>query len=487
MTALIFRALWAIFLAVILSYGLRRSWKIEHGKTEKLIGDTNEAVVWMTPLVFPLLIAIFFLIDLIFDGIKGGLDRFMVLALDVFISMSVYFIFLLFLLPVLRKYFSARACATLWLVPVLLFYQPGILAQSAYVPMYTLYIPGNVLQIFIYVWLAGSVILFAGEILSGFTFRRRLLRGARRIEDARLLELWEEEKKKLRYNKTVRLLVCPDITTPLSMGMFEKSQATLLPEHSYEEDELRLIFQHELHHIQRRDVDTKVFLSFCRAMCWFNPLVWIAVRKASDDLELSCDEIVLENSGYQQRRQYAELLLRTAGNSRGFTTCLSSAAGSLRYRLKSVVQPRKRRAGILLLAVMMFACCMSYGSFAIASDRGEVGELVLANVSAENVCVFSYYDTQEGGEIYTSTVCSDELLSYLEGLKADKFLGSGSWTYKEEGPELYCEVMTEAGLLYLSFNGRILSVENSDKNQSNYYKLRSPMDYEYIWGFFEQR
>ena len=69
-----------------------------------------------------------------------------------------------------------------------------------------------------------------------------------------------------------------------------------------------------------------------------------------------------------------------------------------------------------------------------------MGELVLANVSAENVCVFSYYDTQEGGEIYTSTVCNDELLSYLEGLKADKFLGSGSWTYKEADPELYCEV-----------------------------------------------
>lgn len=70
-----------------------------------------------------------------------------------------------------------------------------------------------------------------------------------------------------------------------------------------------------------------------QALCWFNPLMWIATRKASDDLELSCDEIVLENMDEGMRRQYAELLLDTAGQAGGFTICLSAAAETMRYRL----------------------------------------------------------------------------------------------------------------------------------------------------------
>ena len=485
MTMMGLRIFWSVFLASMLAYGFRRSWRIEHGQTQKLIGDTDEAVVWITPLIFPMIVVIIFLADFILGGV-GEIKQFMRLAVDIFISMSVYFFFLMILLPVLRRYFSSRACATLWLLPVLLFYQPVTLADSAFVPLFTFYIPGNVLQVFGYIWMTFAAAIFTGEILFGLVFRRKLLKGAGPIEDKRILELWEEEKRAIRYSKSVRLMTSADITTPLSMGMFAKSQVTLLPERFYTMDELRLIFRHELHHIQRRDVDTKVFLSFCRAMCWFNPLVWIAIRKASDDLELSCDEIVLEDAGDQERRRYAQLLLHTAGSSRGFTTCLSAAAGSLRYRLKCVMQRRRRRAGILLLVVMMLICCMSYGSIAMASERGTVGDLLLSGTAAEDVYALSYYDNlkDEEDQGHTLHACSEELLAYIKGLEADKLFSSGRWSY-EGGPVVDWEVAAEEGMLYLSLNETFLSVENSDTNQTSYYKLRSSVDTDYIRGFFE--
>lgn len=48
------------------------------------------------------------------------------------------------------------------------------------------------------------------------------------------------------------------------------------------------------------------------------------------------------------RRQYAELLLQTAGDERGFTTCLSATAGALRYRLRNIMTPGKKRTGAIL-------------------------------------------------------------------------------------------------------------------------------------------
>ena len=44
------------------------------------------------------------------------------------------------------------------------------------------------------------------------------------------------------------------------------------------------------------------------------------MRKSADDFELSCDESVLLAQPQPVRRQYAELLLKTAGDERGFTT-----------------------------------------------------------------------------------------------------------------------------------------------------------------------
>ena len=79
-----------------------------------------------------------------------------------------------------------------------------------------------------------------------------------------------------------------------------------------------------------------------QALGWFHPLVWLAVKKAEEDLELSCDEIVLKDADLSTRKKYAELLLSIAGDGRGYTTCLSASAKTLSYRLKATVSARER-------------------------------------------------------------------------------------------------------------------------------------------------
>ena len=143
------------------------------------------------------------------------------------------------------------------------------------------------------------------------------------------------------------------------------------------------IFRHELQHIRRCDTRTKAFLGFCTAMCWFNPLMWIAKRKVSDDLELSCDEAVLEGSDEKIRRKYAELLLRTAGDGRGYTTCLSAAASSLRYRLKNVITLHRRFAGGVVVGAAMLVLLMGSGSIALSDSGGTVKELIFDKAPEE--------------------------------------------------------------------------------------------------------
>ena len=111
-------------------------------------------------------------------------------------------------------------------------------------------------------------------------------------------------------------------------------------------------------------------------MCWFNPLMWIAMRKSADDLELSCDETVLVGCDENTRHQYAGLLLETAGDERGFTTCLSATASAMRYRLKNVVKPPKKHSGALLVGLMFFVLCMSCGYVALAYNGSTGAEVI---------------------------------------------------------------------------------------------------------------
>lgn len=72
--------------------------------------------------------------------------------------------------------------------------------------------------------------------------------------------------------------------------------------------------------------------------------MWLAAAKGSDDLELSCDEVVLAGQDERQRRDYARLLLQSAARGPGLHHLPLRPGKSLRYRLENVLKPRKRRS-----------------------------------------------------------------------------------------------------------------------------------------------
>jgi hypothetical protein len=212
--------------------------------------------------------------------------------------------------------------------------------------------------------------------------------------------------------------------------------------------------------------------------------------KGSDDLELACDEIALRKAGDSERRQYAQLLLRSAGSSRGFSTCLSAAANSLRYRLKNVMEPGKRRVGAFLLATAIFFCCMSYGSIVLVSERGTIGELdVLGNAAAADVGELGFCDNDklEDPDLYSwyeLDSCGNDLFSWLKGLKVEK-LFSGSTFDESRVPEFSCCVKAEGREVQVTLNDDILEISDSEERGVDYYLVRSEICWNDVRGWFQ--
>ena len=486
---IILRAFWGFFLAGFVAYTFHRSWRWEHGDPmpESILGGdkprTKETMVWLDPSFLPLLL----LIILVMLGAMYGMDgveRFLSLSLDVMIVISVYFLLLIFLLPIFRRYFSARACATMWILPVFMFWQAHILIQNTPVPSFVIYIPSHVLDILFLAWVIGFVVVFVGKFISHFIFRHRVMSASIPVRDAETLALFDQELKQLEYYRPVRLVKSAAVTVPLSMGTMNRTRVTVLPNREFTQQELKFIFRHEIHHIQRGDVNNKIFFAFCQALCWFNPLIWVATRKASDDLELSCDEIVLENMDEQQRRQYAELLLDTAGSSRGFTTCLSAAAETMRYRLKNVVTTRRRWPGTILLSIAMFLCVMSHGVIAVSSDRGTVAELITEYRTAEDIRSVFY---QAEGETRLSEVFAwdeEELFSYLTSLEAEKL--SSANEIHDLGGQRVAVVVDKNDTMQLIFYDRFMEVQRFHRiGNPEYFYLRSKPDWDTIKDYLD--
>ncbi|MCO6046047.1 polysaccharide biosynthesis/export family protein [Aeoliella sp. ICT_H6.2] len=83
------------------------------------------------------------------------------------------------------------------------------------------------------------------------------------------------------------------------------------------------ILRHELAHCQRGDLWKNLAVRLLALPQWFNPLVWLAVRRFEEAGEWACDERVARQSG-DSATEYARVLLHVADYS---TAVPSGAAG----------------------------------------------------------------------------------------------------------------------------------------------------------------
>lgn len=412
-------------------------------------------------------------------GVEATLEGMLSLCFGIFLHICLYYAVLLALLPLLRKYISARVCAALWLLPNYLYITQQSFMMPAR-PLWVLEVSGQTVRAAFCIWAAGFAAVMLWKLLSHLGFRRKLLRRAQPVTDRKILDFWKWEQRDAGFADAPYLLVTsPDTATPLSIGFFKWTTRVVLPERHYSPEELALILRHEMIHIGRQDCSTKFFLTFCTAMCWFNPLMWIAMRRSADDLELSCDETVLLGADDAARRRYADLLLRTAGDERGFTTCLSASAKALRYRLTNVIKPRKRIIGSFVLALTFFCLIVSCGYVAMAYDAAP-GEQYLFDGQRPSDCTIESISWQENGEtVFVQSTDEAPVTAYLAALECSRM--TGGYEFADEDHRLSLTLRGPKGVfgITLADSTVVVTTLYGDIKEETYY-ICAPIDWQYL-------
>ena len=234
----------------------------------------------------------------------------------------------------------------------------------------TRYIPVTALLFGGYLAGAAAFLLYQGGCY--VHFRRTVRRWKRDVSRADYAFLLCDTARELQVSAP-EMIVCEAVTTPAVTGLLRPR--LLLPHERYDVQELRYILRHELCHLKRRDMLFKLVLLAANAMHWFNPIVYLMLRQADEDIELACDSAATDDLDRAERAAYSRTLLAAVqSNVRALpaTTCFGGTVERLKRRITNVLGAQKKRGlGVvaLVLALTLTAgCAVSWGERAQASS-----------------------------------------------------------------------------------------------------------------------
>ena len=164
------------------------------------------------------------------------------------------------------------------------------------------------------------------------------------------------------------------VPTPCLYGLF-RPVIYLTPEAAKDAQVRDHVLEHELTHYRHGDHLWSLLRSICLVLHWYNPLVWIAAKVSRADAELACDEGALARLGEDQRGDYGRTLIGLTCStpfSEFFLTAttMTGSAGSIRERIKLLMQ-RPRNTVLTLTAAVLMVTLIVGCSFAGAPETSE--------------------------------------------------------------------------------------------------------------------
>jgi len=186
------------------------------------------------------------------------------------------------------------------------------------------------------IWIAGILLLLAWSIIDFLRLVRRMRTATlAAVQDAPGVTLWESE----------------NVRSPFILGILHP--AVYLP-YGLDPAARRYVLTHEAVHLKRFDHLTKPLAFLILTVHWFNPLCWLAFYLFSRDLEMSCDEAVLEKlstGDASVRKAYSTTLLAFASNYRLFPLAFGEI--SIKSRIRNALNWKKPGLWITFSAFLL--------------------------------------------------------------------------------------------------------------------------------------
>ena len=218
--------------------------------------------------------------------------------------------------------------------------------------------------IFSWLWVIGMGIMALYAAVSYWLLRRKV-------------------SESIPVGKNLRL--CDQIDTPFILGILKPK--IYLPS-SVDQQTADHVLAHEMAHLQRKDHWWKPLGFALLTVYWFNPVMWVAYILLCRDIEMACDEKVVQNLNPSEKKAYSTALLSCSVPRKMIAACpLAFGEVGVKNRIKSVLNYKKPAFWIVVVA-MIVCIAVAVCFLTNPKDPGEEAPIdsleIIENITSEN-------------------------------------------------------------------------------------------------------
>lgn len=212
----------------------------------------------------------------------------------------------------------------------------------------------DLLQVVSILWVVGFAGLIAYAIIGSIVIERRL-------------------SASLAVNSNI--YSCDYIEEPFIFGVLRPR--IYLPS-CLKAEELPYVLAHEEAHLKRKDYLWKPLGYLLLSLYWFNPIAWIAYKVFCRDVEVACDEAVIQNLDTTGKAAYSRTLLKFSGPGALMVSPLAFGEKDVKHRIKNVLRYKKPGmwlTGLGVFGIAILAMCFLTNPVSAATGNNVTGDV----------------------------------------------------------------------------------------------------------------
>ena len=296
------------------------------------------------------------------------------------------------------------------------------------------------------------------------------------------------------------VFLCDHTATPFILGIFRPR--IILPS-SICPEEAEHVIAHEKAHLKRLDHIWKPLGFVLLSFYWFNPVLWIAYIYLCKDIELACDERVIQRMDREAIKSYSSTLLHYSISRRTVSFCpLAFGEVHVKKRIKNVLHYKRPAFWVILLAaiscIAVGVCFLTNPVKKTADSSEKKGELLFLSFTLKDTGsdLLGFEITSEPFLCFTKESLTDPAipvqwinhnysrdLTYEERFDVLRY-ENGSWNSCATEDYVFPEISRL--LLRKTSNSATYSLAGFDFSKDGLYRFRvEPEEGHYLWFDFE--
>lgn len=305
------------------------------------------------------------------------------------------------------------------------------------------------------IWLVSAIIVMALHYWNYVRFRRCCINQLSIVPEREIRESLEAAvvETGLHEGKSDRsfLYRSKEAREPFLIGF--KEPILILPDREYSAQVLYFIFLHECYHMRHRDMLYKLFMLFIQSLLWFQPFIYLIKAISYRDVEVACDEAVVEGKDISVRKEYGYALLECLKMERvkgqAYSAYFYHGKRMMKARISAIMNEDKKWDFLAYCGIGTLLLDVTFNLYRIGGGLYESYKISKETKRAEE----SFYEEYDLPDSFTQADFADipkiDLIYGIEDVSSETGIEEDAASLADMGENAY-QVDTSEGVLRVS-------------------------------------